>query len=103
MDSQKPSGLLALWRDKRDSGQWHTFWLVCIVGGISIILALASLAVSIAQTAATFEALNLQISAASNHTNHTKHNKTTTTTSASATNLRRESLPTGLGNVVDWY
>ena len=60
MDMQKPSGLRALWRDKRDSGQWYTFWLVSIIGGIGILLALASLAVSIAQTVASFRALNIQ-------------------------------------------
>ena len=80
MDMQKPSGLRALWRDKRDSGQWYTFWLVSILGGISIVLALASLAVSIAQTVASFQALNIQpghtnsSSRNSSHRNTTQHN-----------------------------
>ncbi len=71
MDQQKPSGLIALWRDKRDSGQWYTFWLVLIVGGISIILSLASLAASIAQAVASFEALNIQVANNSAQSNST--------------------------------
>jgi hypothetical protein len=80
MDMQKPSGLRALWRDKRDSGQWYTFWLVSIVGGISILLALASLAVSIAQTAAAFQALQIQTGSNSSVSNSTHYNSTANTT-----------------------
>jgi hypothetical protein len=57
MDSQKPGGLRGLWYDKRDSGAWFTFWAVLWIGGISLLLAFCSLAVSVAQTVATFKAL----------------------------------------------
>jgi hypothetical protein len=86
MDMQKPSGLRALWRDKRDSGQWYTFWLVSILGGISILLALASLAVSIAQTVGTFRALEIQTASNSSFRNSTRHNATTNITTKSRLN-----------------
>ena len=86
MDMQKPSGLRALWRDKRDSGQWYTFWLVSILGGISILLALASLAVSIAQTVGTFQALQIQTASNSSFQNSTHHNATTNITTKSRLN-----------------
>lgn len=57
-DSLLSSGFLALWKDKRDSLQWFTFWAVLIVGSFSIFLAMASLAVSTAQTVAAFKQLN---------------------------------------------
>ena len=59
MDSQKPQGIRQLWRDKRDTLNYYTFWGVIIFGGLSVFLALFSLAVSIAQTVAGYRALNL--------------------------------------------
>ncbi|KAE9367031.1 hypothetical protein N431DRAFT_82491 [Stipitochalara longipes BDJ] len=59
MDTQKPQGFRQLWRDKRDTLSYYTFWGVIIFGSLSIFLALFSLAVSIAQTVAGFRALNL--------------------------------------------
>ncbi|KAL8676045.1 MAG: hypothetical protein Q9186_007394 [Xanthomendoza sp. 1 TL-2023] len=57
MDSQKPKGLRALWRDKRDSNTYYTFWLVSIFGALGVVLAIFSLAATIAQTWAQFAAL----------------------------------------------
>lgn len=60
MEKQKPRGFRALWRDKRDSNAWYTFWAAVIFGAIALLLALTSLAVSAAQTWASFRALDLQ-------------------------------------------
>jgi hypothetical protein len=57
MDTQKPQGFRQLWRDKRDTLNYYTFWGVIIFGGLSVFLALFSLAVGIAQTVASFRAL----------------------------------------------
>jgi hypothetical protein len=61
MEKQKPRGFRALWRDKRDSNAWYTFWAAVIFGLMALLLALASLAVSAAQTWASFRALDLQV------------------------------------------
>jgi hypothetical protein len=60
LDSQKPRGLVGMWKDRRDSEKWHTFWAVLIIGGVSLILGFFTLIVSIAQTIASFKALNPQ-------------------------------------------
>ncbi|THV44276.1 hypothetical protein BGAL_0684g00020 [Botrytis galanthina] len=57
MDKQKPRGFRQLWRDSRDSSSYYTFWGVIIFGAVSVFLATASLAVSIAQTYASFKSL----------------------------------------------
>jgi len=57
MDNQKPRGLRQLWRDNRDSLNYYTFWGVIIFGVLSVILAMFSLAVSVAQTVAAFRSL----------------------------------------------
>jgi hypothetical protein len=57
MDTQKPRGLRQLWRDKRDSLNYFTFWGVIIFGVSSLLLALFSLLVEIAQTIASFKSL----------------------------------------------
>ena len=54
MDSQQPKGLFALWQDKRNSNAYYTFWGVLIFGSLSVVLAFCSLAVTTAQTWATF-------------------------------------------------
>ena len=59
MGNQKPRGFRQLWHDKRDSLNYYTFWGVIIFGGISVFLAFFSLAVSVAQTVASFRALEL--------------------------------------------
>jgi len=58
MEKQKPKGFIALWKDKRDSSSWYTFWAAVIFGFVALVLALASLAVLAAQTWATFQGLN---------------------------------------------
>jgi hypothetical protein len=58
MDSQKPRGLRQLWKDNRDSLGYYTFWGVIIFGGLTVVLALFSLSVSVAQTVAAFRALD---------------------------------------------
>jgi hypothetical protein len=59
MDSQKPRGLRQLWKDNRDSLNYYTFWGVIIFGLLSVFLTFFSLAVSVAQTIASFRALEL--------------------------------------------
>ena len=59
MAQQKARTLRDLWRDRRDTLSWYTFWAVLVVGGAGLILTLASLGVSTAQTVAAFRALNL--------------------------------------------
>jgi len=54
MDSQQPTGLRALWKDRRNSNTYYTFWFVTIFGTLSVFLATCALAVSIAQTWAAF-------------------------------------------------
>ncbi|KAH7310844.1 hypothetical protein B0I35DRAFT_439788 [Stachybotrys elegans] len=57
MEKQKPRGLLALWRDKRDSTSWYTFWTAVVLGVAAFMLALASVGLSGARTWASFQAL----------------------------------------------
>ena len=57
MKSKKPSTLRGLWRDRRDSLQWYTLWVVIIFGGLSLLIALFGLAMTAAQTVATFQQL----------------------------------------------
>lgn len=65
MDNQKPRGFRQLWVDRRDSLNYYTFWGVIIIGVLTILLALVSLAVSIAQAVASFRALDLGAPSAS--------------------------------------
>ncbi|KAH7413459.1 hypothetical protein BKA64DRAFT_354802 [Cadophora sp. MPI-SDFR-AT-0126] len=60
MEKQKPRGFFALWRDKRDSSSWYTFWAAVLLGVAAFILALAGLGLASAQTWASFKALDLQ-------------------------------------------
>ena len=61
MEKQKPRGFFALWRDKRDSNSWYTFWAAVILGVAAFILASAGVALASAQTWASFKALDLQM------------------------------------------
>jgi hypothetical protein len=61
MQKQKPRGFRALWRDKRDSNSWYTFWAAVILGIGAFILALAGLGLASAQTWASLKALHLQM------------------------------------------
>jgi hypothetical protein len=62
MDTQRPRGIRQLWRDNRDSSNYYTFWLVVGFGLLSVTLAMFSLAVSAAQTWASFRALDMSSS-----------------------------------------
>ena len=55
---RKPKTFKQLWTDRRDAANYYTFWTVIAVGSTSIFLALASLAVTTAQTVASFKQLN---------------------------------------------
>lgn len=57
MDKQRPKNLRQLFKDRRDTVGYWAFWAVVFVGGASIVLALISIAVSSAQTVASFKAL----------------------------------------------
>lgn len=57
MDTQQPKGLRALWRDKRNSNSYYTFWFVVVFGSLSVFLGTCALVVSIVQTWATFRGL----------------------------------------------
>lgn len=61
MDSKKPKGFRGLWRDKRDTYSYYTFWGVIIFGSVSVLLALLSLIASVLQTIATWKALDLPL------------------------------------------
>jgi hypothetical protein len=51
MSKMKPRGWGELWRDKRDSAQWFTFWAVIIIGGSGILLSLIQVLLQAAQLA----------------------------------------------------
>jgi hypothetical protein len=59
MGSQKLRTFSHLWKDKRDTLRYYTFWGVIFFGSLSVIVAIISLAVSIAQTVASFKALEV--------------------------------------------
>jgi hypothetical protein len=48
---RKPRTWKELWHDKRDSAQWHTFWLVLIVGAVGIVLTGMQVVLQIVQIA----------------------------------------------------
>ena len=47
--TSKPRGWKELWRDKRDSAQWVTFWAVIIIGGLGLLLSLLQVILAILQ------------------------------------------------------
>lgn len=51
MHSLKPRGWREIWKDKRDSAQWYTFWAVIIFGGSGIIMAAIQVVLQAAQLA----------------------------------------------------
>ncbi|KAF8244916.1 hypothetical protein K440DRAFT_426415 [Wilcoxina mikolae CBS 423.85] len=53
-----PTGILGLWRDKRDSLQWYTFWAVVFLGCFGAIMAFLQLGLTAIQTWATVAAMN---------------------------------------------
>ena len=57
MDQRKPRTWKQLWTDRRDAVNYYTFWSVVTFGTVTTMLALVSLAVSTAQTMASFRQL----------------------------------------------
>jgi hypothetical protein len=51
LSTHKPRTWKEMWHDKRDSAQWHTFWLVLIVGAIGIVLTGMQVVLQIVQIA----------------------------------------------------
>jgi hypothetical protein len=49
IEAESPRNLLGLWKDKRNTLSWWTFWAVVVIGGLGLLLAAAQTAVSIAQ------------------------------------------------------
>ena len=49
VDGAKPRGWKELWRDKRDSAQWVTFWAVIIIGSLGLLLALLQVIIGVLQ------------------------------------------------------
>ncbi|KAL8855399.1 MAG: hypothetical protein Q9178_007955 [Gyalolechia marmorata] len=58
MDSRQPRGLRALWRDRRNTNAYYTFWLVIIFSGIGVLLGFCTLAVAIIQAWAQLQTLH---------------------------------------------
>ena len=50
VEGTKPRGWKELWRDKRDSAQWVTFWAVIIIGSLGLLLAFLQVVLGIVQT-----------------------------------------------------
>ncbi|KAF2228144.1 hypothetical protein BDZ85DRAFT_12283 [Elsinoe ampelina] len=46
---QQPNKLRDFWRDRRHPLQWYTFWVVTIIGGVTVVLSILQLLVGIAQ------------------------------------------------------
>jgi hypothetical protein len=49
MSKMKPRGWREIWRDKRDSAQWFTFWAVIFIGGSGILLSFIQVVLQVAQ------------------------------------------------------
>ena len=49
LSASKPSTWKELWRDRRDSANWLTFWAVIIFGAVAILLAFAQVVLQIIQ------------------------------------------------------
>jgi len=48
---RKPRSWKDLWRDKRDTSNWYTFWAVIFIGGASLVLGAVQTAIAVAQFA----------------------------------------------------
>ncbi len=51
MSNMKPRGWKELWKDKRDSAHWLTFWAVIFIGGAGILLAVIQVLLQAVQLA----------------------------------------------------
>jgi len=54
----RPNGIYGLWKDKRDSLQWYTFWAVVCLGCFGAIVAVLQLMLSAVQAWASVKALH---------------------------------------------
>lgn len=46
---KEPRTFSQLWKDKRNTHQWYTFWAIIFYGSLGLVIALAQLAVAIIQ------------------------------------------------------
>lgn len=46
---QKARGLIQLWRDKRSTEAWYTFWAVVLIGGVGLFLSFVQTVLQIMQ------------------------------------------------------
>ena len=51
MSNLKPRGWREIWKDRRDSAHWYTFWAVIVFGGSGIILTTVQVVMQAAQLA----------------------------------------------------
>ena len=49
LSEKRPKTWKQLWQDKRDGGQWFTFWAVLIIGALGLLLALIQVLLQITQ------------------------------------------------------
>jgi hypothetical protein len=59
LSTKRPRTWRELWRDKRDSASWFTFWAVLFFGGIGIILAFMQVILQILQVALQMKQMSL--------------------------------------------
>ena len=52
--SKRPRTWKELWRDKRDSANWYTFWAVLVIGGLGVLLGFVQVVLQIAQVSFQF-------------------------------------------------
>lgn len=46
---KEPRSFSQLWKDKRNTHQWYTFWAIIFYGTLGLVIALAQLAVAVIQ------------------------------------------------------
>lgn len=46
---KEPRTFSQLWKDKRNTHQWYTFWAIIFYGTLGLVIALAQLAVAVIQ------------------------------------------------------
>lgn len=57
-DETRPATIRQLWYDQRQTHQWYTFWAVLLIGGVSILVALAQIVLSASQARKTIDLYN---------------------------------------------
>lgn len=62
VESQRPSRIMALWRDRRNLLNWYTLWAVLILGLLGIISSVVQIGVGGMQAAYSYKAYQLQLS-----------------------------------------